>query len=603
MQTFFLFLLLGWIALGSNYNPELPLKHFEIATITAMASLFFLLVNLWSAFRRREAINLPLNGPAFWILLFFLWGAAGYFYTSRLEATFFMTVRYLGAAAFLLGMILHLKRSCQIVQALWAMSAFAAVMAGIGILQYMEFPYVIGAGPFAPLSTGLFINPNFFAGYLLIHIPFCLYLIKRTKNHFFRLGPILFLLALLAGLGLTDSRGGQLTAAFILLLCSRYFSVRIQTWYDALSLKRISAILLLGAALIAVLNFTRLGQFGEFVENLSQPLPPFTSVQTLESIPEESDLLKMGPFSQEQGFWTALGLRLVLWKVAFAIVDDFPVSGSGPWTYYLLLPLFLKAYDFSHTPDHIVSELDRMVHAHNWLLQSASDTGLVGLSLLLMGLVRIVTSYRSNASIDNDEQRSLSNFIFLALVAFFVHNLIEYNWPEPVFIYFFATGVAFMNFLQQDPQYTTAPAWFGDRLHCLNFLSIAVICFCSLSAFFFYQKGLSQAQQQIQVSSLQNKLERLHLLCPRCDLPYLNLAAIELWKFQTRNDLNALSLAEKNIHLALQVSVVNPEIALQWGKLQFMLNEPAPSRIALEFAARKRSTRDAAKELLGKLRD
>ncbi len=363
-------------------------------------------------------------------------------------------------------------------------------MAGIGILQSMDFPYVIGPGPFKPLSTGLFINPNFFAGYLLIHIPFCLYLIKRADNYLFKSVPFLILLSLLTELCMTDSRGGQATAALILLISSRYFFVRIQTWFDSLSLKRISQIILFGIAFIAVLNFGRLSQFGEFLDNLGKPLPHFSSIQTLESVPDISGQIELGPFSQEQGFWTAFGLRLILWKVAFAIIDDFPVTGSGPWTYYLLLPLFLKAYDLSESPAHIISELDRMVHAHNWLLQTTSDTGLAGLSLLLMGLLFTVKVYRANSGVEDADQRSLSNFIFLALLAFFIHNLIEYNWPEPVFIYFFATVVAFMNALQHEPHYRPTPARFGDRLHYLNFCIITIIGVWLLSVFFFYQKGL-----------------------------------------------------------------------------------------------------------------
>jgi hypothetical protein len=113
----------------------------------------------------------------------------------------------------------------------------------------------------------------------------------------------------------------------------------------------------------------------------------------------------------------SFGGRSVMWKGSMDVIRDHPVVGTGPGTWQWFFPKYRGANLQIH-PEH----------AHNDILQLASDYGVIGLGIVVWAFAMF---YRHAAIIasrnTSSEQRSFAVGSALAVTAMIVHSWFDFN--------------------------------------------------------------------------------------------------------------------------------------------------------------------------------
>jgi hypothetical protein len=142
--------------------------------------------------------------------------------------------------------------------------------------------------------------------------------------------------------------------------------------------------------------------------------------------------------------------RLVFWKTGWGIFKDYWLTGTGPWTFELLFPVYFD----KETPRLVESIFHfggfghpNPPHAHNIFIQIATETGAIGLGLFMAFLI---TFYSRGIYLLRNAPPETRNFVFfliLSVTGFMIHNQIEYNLTQTHFLYPFIFLVFAMDFL------------------------------------------------------------------------------------------------------------------------------------------------------------
>jgi O-antigen ligase len=111
------------------------------------------------------------------------------------------------------------------------------------------------------------------------------------------------------------------------------------------------------------------------------------------------------------------GGRTLMWSATVAIIRDQPLVGTGPGTWQWFHPKYRPAEYQAHSE-----------HAHNDILQLASDYGLIGFGIVAWAFVAFFRHAsliaRRNAS---SEQRSFAVGSALAVTAILFHSWLDFN--------------------------------------------------------------------------------------------------------------------------------------------------------------------------------
>jgi hypothetical protein len=152
-------------------------------------------------------------------------------------------------------------------------------------------------------------------------------------------------------------------------------------------------------------------------------------------------------FTGELNAWGNLANRLVFWETGWGIFKDYWLTGTGPWTYELLFPVYLgketsrlvEGFAYAVNPPH----------SHNIFIQTATDTGVIGLGLFMAFLIRIY--FRGIYLLRNapPETRSFVFFLIISVTGFMIHNQIEYNWRQSHLMYPFIFLVFALDFMDR----------------------------------------------------------------------------------------------------------------------------------------------------------
>jgi O-antigen ligase len=260
------------------------------------------------------------------------------------------------------------------------------------------FQYATGQGPSAFTlgetlrAYGHFEQPNPFAGYLGTILPFAIALSLLARPRWLRGLAILSGLVVAAGIILSQSRGawlGVLTALSIMALTGSFRARRLvgPALYGVLLLAVVSLSGLLPAALTARLS--------GLVENFG-----LFDARTVVVTPENFALVE----------------RMAHWQAGWDMFRDHPLLGVGAGNYPV-------AYDFYSLPGW----REALGHAHNYYLNVAAESGLLGLIALLLLLVvsyrQAVRGVRTGAA-DGLERAALLGALG-CLVMLTVHNLFD----------------------------------------------------------------------------------------------------------------------------------------------------------------------------------
>jgi O-antigen ligase len=252
--------------------------------------------------------------------------------------------------------------------------------------------------------TGTFINRNYFAGYLLMVIPLSMgFLLSRLAvqtNHF---GGWRHSLASLDGKDLLIGFGVILMILGLLFSASRMGIISLLISFSLLGIlfrdpkreKRFSKTptLLLGLALLWA------GWIG-------------------------LDAVISGFFNAAEGF----KMRQMIWVDTLRILKDFPILGSGLGTF----PQVFAMYRSFHIQGLVT-------HADNDFLQLASETGLIGISLLLpLFIFLFYRAYWGLRDLSSGEpQRYVAIGGLVGILALMLHSIVERNIQIPANAFLF----------------------------------------------------------------------------------------------------------------------------------------------------------------------
>ncbi|RJP32419.1 MAG: tetratricopeptide repeat protein [Actinobacteria bacterium] len=249
-----------------------------------------------------------------------------------------------------------------------------------------------------------FITPNVFAAFLNITIPVAVALLLAEKRRAltFVWGGALALQ--LACLYLTQSRGGWLVCAAVILLLA--IIVPGSKW-------KIRWKILAAAAVLAVL--------AAYLCSLYSPLGAATDAGAggeYGSGREYSGLDVTEAAGSMRG-------RFGIWRGGLDMLSHNLVGGVGSGGFGLAMQRYqYRAYYSSH--------------AHDYLLETGAETGVAG--LLLMAVLSIMVLYRIRYIFRKEpweDARVMAAALWTASAGFLVHNLIDIPWYSPL------VGVAF----------------------------------------------------------------------------------------------------------------------------------------------------------------
>lgn len=314
----------------------------------------------------------------FFLAAFFLWLLASAFLGAQPEDIWLDAVdRFEGLLAFAFyGLLFLLARSSRGLHQLfwWASLGGSSVVALMRIGQYYGYHtlskwFILGFGPrgYLPINFpyGTFGNPNFFAGFIAMTLPLCLYALLFEKRY----GAALALGIQIYALIINRSRGGFLGAMLALI-----FLLLVFLWS-----KRSSGPSFWRPALLSVG-----GSFGFLL--LLLLLMPDVRLRFASIFTELAALIKHVFTGQLMEAGHLGSNRVALWMITLQVIGLYPLFGTGIGGYAAIVEEhFSEAVRlFLHTPNLFV---DR---AHNEFLHIAAQSGLPALLFYLLFLARLI---------------------------------------------------------------------------------------------------------------------------------------------------------------------------------------------------------------------
>ncbi len=295
-----------------------------------------------------------------------------------------------GIIYFLAAQVLNKKTHLERLAKITAFTGMA--VAFYGLLQFVGAdPLRWGRTPFeARKSFSSFGNPDLLAGYLVIVIPVILALYLSAKEDWQKLmygGGFLIVSSCLLT---TFTRGAWLATTFGLVLFSVLLGRKILA-------AKAREILILAVIFLAVFVFTVIGSIA-------------TGQNSLNLINRLNSITK---FDQGSVF-----TRKEIWKAAIKMVEDRPLFGLGPDTFriasehYETFP-YVKAVKGVTVADN----------AHNYVLQIAAGTGLLGITLFLVFIISSFIKNFRQAVTDNSSDKLIFVGLTISTIAYFSHLL------------------------------------------------------------------------------------------------------------------------------------------------------------------------------------
>jgi len=530
------FILLTVLVIFASYYPVFGLNGYESTTLIVSLSLAFLLSSLIS-FRTQNTELYPLSPISFSLILFLGWAVLGHFYTVDQDNSMTAILQHFGGAILLLGLSLNIKEEEHLQRFLWLALFCAGLMSFIAIVQQFDVYSAIIPKATKNMSTGFYGHRNVLATYLLLHFPLAIYFYfssqTRNKKIIFGILSILIVLALI----FSRSRGGHLVLGIQLLGILIYF-VRKK---DHAKMKD----LIVGGLLTTVLYFGLL-----FLVKVSGIDHFYGTPPSVANI-----------FTGELNVRHNLVHRFIYWETGWGIFKDYWLTGTGPWTYELLFPVYLgKEYvglfgimgEGALARGYVLPP-----HAHNIFVQTATDTGVIGLGLLILFMLTVY--FRGINLLRNapPETRNFVFFLILSLTGFMIHNQIEYNWIQIHFIYPFIFLVFAMDFL--DRKYSLKKSSLGKVKSVIhNGVLTAFILVGTLSTMNYYKYQALIYEKIIPgtgVANLSMLTNEAKTYCPRCGWPGLEMTKNLISQYRLTPNPTILVSAETELK---EVALLTP---------------------------------------------
>ncbi|MBI5426844.1 MAG: O-antigen ligase family protein [Nitrospinae bacterium] len=531
-----------FLAVAGGGNRYLPLDRETVAIVNGI--LFFAFFSFALA-RWKDSGDgrAGLSRLTAALILFFAWNVLGYFYTARAVSMPLLAAQYAGTVLLVLGLVLYLRDEGRVREIFWALVLCADAAVLFGLYQQWR-PAILKTDPaFYRLSvSSFFLHPNFFPTYLIFFVPIAvrLYLSENARALKILAGASFALI--LAGVGISGSPSGQMAAAAQTAIMGWYF------WRD----KRTAEVKTAAAG--AVLAFVCYAGWAYFLHTRWTP-PGFPEGQA--------------PFSLAMRPWIFGDLmnRFLLWQVAWEIFKDHWLTGSGPWTFVALYleyePRVASGIRLMNFPD------GNPYHAHNLFVQTASDTGLIGLTLFLCALFLFYKKALALVHDRNQPYRDPVFFIAVGISGYLAHNLIEYNFAPPAFHNSFVLLMLLADFYFRKTAAPRPAALRTPKNLLAAACALAAVCALVLTHSYLYGREMRLAKHgSINLEQAEAHVRRAKFLCPVCEGPYLFLAFQMLSNFKLANDPEFLKRAEEEANGALRLTDHCPEALLILGDVR-----------------------------------
>jgi len=540
------FIILSAIIISTTYYPIFGVKGYQSNTLIVSLSLVFLIFAFISS-RKQSTELYPLSPIALSFILFLSWSVLGHFYTVDQDNGMSTSLIHLGGIALLLGLSLGIRKEKHLEHFLGLVIFCAGLMSAIAIFQQFYIYQEIIPEATKQMSTGLYGHRNMLATYLLLHFPLAIYFYvssqTRTKKIIMGIISVLIVLALI----FSRSRGGQLVLGIELLSILIYF-VRKKDYAKIRDL--IIAVVLITVVYFGLFSLVKLIKGKPLVEhiNLTQIVAEKNRKAWVENPPSIANI-----FTGDKSPWHSLAYRLIFWKTGWEIYKDYWLTGTGPWTYELLFPVYLdkeiteKVFSFwnfsskfgGHSPPH----------SHNIFIQAATETGLIGLGLLVAFLITIYSRGIHLLRKAPPEARSFVFFLIMGITGFMIHNQIEYNWFQIQFIYSFIILVFAIDFL--DRKYSPRKSSLG-KVNSGIYISVltAFILVGTLSTmnYYKYQDLLyEKIIPGIGLANLHELTNEAKGYCPSCGWPGLEMAKHLISQYRITQNNAVLVSAEMEL--------------------------------------------------------
>jgi O-antigen ligase len=515
-----------------------PISSYKIVVLLAGSLIIFYVSNLLNL-KRSDFRLISLTPLSILFILFLLWSAFGYLYSADPEKSLLITIQSLGAILLYLGLALYIEKESQIKNILKILLCFGGILALLGILQ--QFPLAILKNPIKYTtnnSTSLFVHKNVFSGYLVFLIPLaCLTFLHACSKLWKVISGISFILILIA-LGFSGSRGGQLVAIFSLPIITGYLISK----NDRKRAKFLGVGILISIVLFLIID----------------PIAKILQSQFNESyVDARGSLVYL-----TKGGWTgsSWAQRVLFWQGGWEIFKDYWLIGSGPISFGLLFPKYYL--DFNPIIENQVVTGGAPPHAHNLFIQTASDSGIIGIGLMLAFLIifymRAYNLFRQSGL----EFRSTVFFFVLSTTCFLVHHMIEYNWYGPMFIYHFTFFIFTIDFIyRQNFKEKKENSLNLDGL--ISFLfGVILVPLTLLSSVQYYKFNTILYEEFVSETNpqkLTSLVESAKQYCTRCDTPHMQMALKLLERYKVNSDKNFLVLAKKELLKGQKINPYNPE--------------------------------------------
>jgi O-antigen ligase len=329
------------------------------------------------------------------------------------------------------------------------------VLAFFAVVQFVKHSPHIWAtakpAKYLARGSGTFINPNSFAGYLEMMVPLALaYTVMSRFSPTVKVVLAYAVLAMLAGIVVSLSRGGILAITVALVLFCALLLVQGQYWLPAL--------VTLGVILVA--GLVVLGQFGSLQRRFSAAFQN----QHLDS----------------EG-------REFYWKAAEQLYAHDPVWGVGPGHFDVEFPT-VRPWQSQNRPTFV----------HNDYLNTLCEWGAVGMGIvtgfcILLAWVAVGawSSVRRSANDFSSYRSDRRAFILGAsfgLVAVMLHCIVDFNMQIPADA---ITAITLMALIAAQSRFVSERYWknpgFVGKI-CLTILAAGAVCY-------FAAEGIRNARE------------------------------------------------------------------------------------------------------------
>jgi putative inorganic carbon (hco3(-)) transporter len=368
-------------------------------TITRLVAPIALIVVLAAAVKKDYAIR-PAP-PLAWAIGYAMWALASGLWSGDKAGTTYLLSSLAIALVFMAAFASMLTTRVELERILTALAILSFVLGTLSILAFVDRP-LFGFGVLqegrAQGGTG---DPSFFAAMQLIALPLILVLAATTNRRWYRNALYVVALTNLGSVLTTNSRGGTIQLVLVMILL---FALPARTIFRSVGQKRLA----LAGLTVGVTIF--------FVHYSADLLP---RIETIWSRSEDQ---------------TGSG-RLAIWPAAWEAFYAHPVNGIG-------YGVFVK-----QSVDRVLDNPESQVtgfnvhpeEVHNVFLGTATELGVVGLTLLLGMLASTARMLRRSARRAREQGAyfvgGVADALFVGLLAWCVGSLfIETETSRPLWI-------------------------------------------------------------------------------------------------------------------------------------------------------------------------